>query len=607
MARIIPSLDDLGVLQHPLNDGEWRVLNVLGQLGDDWIVFVQPRVGLDQPDFVVAHYDYGVVAVEVKGWRPGGYRQRRDCVIEANRSGEWIPTTEAPLTQAARYRDALFSRFFADASTTSSDFGSVRGIVVFTGHSTAEAREMLKNTRNAAERYIGVWGLAELQRNLATGLGGTKPRSIPARNIDRIRRELAEPEFISDQRRPLKLSVAARNVATNPSNARIRRVRGTAGCGKSLGLAARAAQLSKEGKDVLVLTFNSTLPHYLHDLAARRCAEITADVNRITFTHFHAFCNRICDNSRLAGHEPGSGRLPGISHAEDEIVGRAIDAYRAGFGLQYDAVLVDEGQDFNVGWWNFLRTQVVRPDGEMLLVADPTQDVYEQRAWTDEDVMKGAGFRGPWTDLTGSYRMPADLIPVVAEFAERYVFGERIDPVVPDDPDEVAEFHAPTLRRWINSPTGSPIGAALGHEVVRLLAEHADLHPWDVVFLAPSHQVGLQAVEVVQAAGHEVQHMFAVERAEQRTLKDRFWGQAPGVKGCTVQSFKGWEARAVVLGITKQRESRRLAYVGMTRVKGDPQQRRAFLSVVNFDRSLDAFQSRFMSGAVEAGVLSGRR
>ena len=45
----------------------------------------------------------------------------------------------------------------------------------------------------------------------------------------------------------------------------------------------------------------------------------------------------------------------------------------------------------------------------MLLVADPTQDVYDKRAWTDEEQMLGAGFSGPWTELHGSYRLPSDL------------------------------------------------------------------------------------------------------------------------------------------------------------------------------------------------------
>jgi hypothetical protein len=43
-----------------------------------------------------------------------------------------------------------------------------------------------------------------------------------------------------------------------------------------------------------------------------------------------------------------------------------VEAYRLGFGPRFDAVLVDEGQDFSLKWWNFLRLGVCRPDGELI-------------------------------------------------------------------------------------------------------------------------------------------------------------------------------------------------------------------------------------------------
>ncbi len=82
-------------------------------------------------------------------------------------------------------------------------------------------------------------------------------------------------------------------------------------------------------------------------------------------------------------------------------------------------MLIDEGQDFTLDWWNMLRHHVVAEDGEMLLVADPTQDVYDKQAWTDEERMLGAGFSGPWTELNGSYRLPSDLVPMANAFAAR--------------------------------------------------------------------------------------------------------------------------------------------------------------------------------------------
>ena len=50
----------------------------------------------------------------------------------------------------------------------------------------------------------------------------------------------------------------------------------------------------------------------------------------------------------------------------------------------YDAILVDEGQDYTLKWWNSLQ-KALKPGGEMLLVADKTQNLYErEQSWTDQ-------------------------------------------------------------------------------------------------------------------------------------------------------------------------------------------------------------------------------
>lgn len=599
MAQVFPGVEELDHLPEPLNVGERQVLDALMQLDNGWLIYVQPRLGLDQPDFVVLHPDYGVTAVEVKDWSLGIYRQADNGVIEVNKQGGWRQTSEAPRYQAHRYRDSIFSHFFADTNTSFRDFSIVRAIVVMVRHTTVEAQALLRIPRIASsETRIAVWGGEDVFRDPVKALTGYKsprPMLISKTSLDRLRRHLAEPEAISDQRLPLSLSAAAQNIDRNPNGARIRRVRGAAGSGKSLGLAARAARLASEDKDVLVVTFNSTLPHYLQDLAARRCRELGASLQRITFTHLHGLCSRVCDDGRLAGFEAVSSTLPGMSEPFDEVVDRALDAYSHGHGLQFDAVLVDEGQDFSLMWWNFLRQYVCKPDGEMLLVADPTQDVYDKRAWTDDERMLGAGFSGPWTEVRGSYRMPPDLIPVIADFARNHVDGLSVDPQVPFDHPQQAGSYEATVRRWVNMPPGAVLGQKLGEEVVRLLRKHPDLAPSDVVFLAPSHVSGLEAVRVIKAAGFDVQHVFAANQRDRRNLKDRFWGAAPGVKGCTVHSFKGWESRAVVLTVSAHPDSHRLAYVGLTRVKGDPRHRSAYVTVLNSDRRLENFGSHFMA------------
>ena len=600
MARVFPPVAELDFLSTPLNVGERQILDALMGLDDGWNIYVQPRLGMDQPDFVVLHPDFGVTAIEVKDWSLGMYRQAPSGMIEVCCNDGWRPTSEAPRFQAHRYRNTLFERFFAEPGQTVRDFSIVRAIVVMVRYTTVEARALLARPQMEAssEKWIPAWGGEDVVRSpleVVTGRCSPRTMAIPSGCIDRLRRHLAEPESSSDQRLPLSLSPAAVNIDKNPSSARIRRVKGSAGSGKSLGLTARAARLAAEGKDVLVLTFNSTLPHYLHDLAARRCRELDADIRQITFTHFHELCRRAIDDSKLAGFVPMSKSLPGIVGDYEDRVDRAIDVYAHGHGQQFDAVLVDEGQDFSLKWWNFLRLSVCRPDGEMLLVADPTQDVYGKHSWTDEAQMIGAGFSGPWTETRGSYRMPPDLIPVVADFAAKHVHGMNVEPTVPSDHPQKLGRYEPTVRKWVNAPTGEALGQRLGAEVVRLLNENPDLAPSDVVFLARSHQDGIHAVKVIADAGFEIQHLFALDEGDKRRRKDRFLAVAPGVKGCTVHSFKGWESRAVVLTVSRGDDSHRLAYVSMTRVKGDPHHRSAYVTVVNSDRQLDSFQHEFMA------------
>ena len=74
MAQLHPRLDELHVLPVPLNEGERQMLEALARLDDDWLVFVQPCLGLDRPDFIVVHPEFGVTVVEVKDWSVGGYR-----------------------------------------------------------------------------------------------------------------------------------------------------------------------------------------------------------------------------------------------------------------------------------------------------------------------------------------------------------------------------------------------------------------------------------------------------------------------------------------------------------------------------------------------------
>src|SRR5690606_35703823 len=117
----------------------------------------------------------------------------------------------------------------------------------------------------------------------------------------------------------------------------------------------------------------------------------------------------------IVAEEPGRGTWP------VKIVAKTVDVFRAGFESRFDAVLVDEGQDFTVAWWNLLRDWVVHPDGEMLLATDPSVDLYGKQTWADPATLEAGGFSDPWIEMSNSYRMAPELTEATNRFALAFV------------------------------------------------------------------------------------------------------------------------------------------------------------------------------------------
>ena len=132
------------------------------------------------------------------------------------------------------------------------------------------------------------------------------------------------------------------------------------------------------------------------ELAEQQAKTPKAIREQVEFRHFHGWCKHICT---LAGCENDYFQL-WRRFPEDAV----LDEHMAKLVLQiyedpsvrdilpvYDAILVDEGQDYNKDWWQTLQA-AVKPDGEMLLVADKTQNIYgKDLTWLDGS-LRGTGF-----------------------------------------------------------------------------------------------------------------------------------------------------------------------------------------------------------------------
>ena len=142
------------------------------------------------------------------------------------------------------------------------------------------------------------------------------------------------------------------------------RVRGTAGCGKSIVASQFAESAVAAGKRVLLVCFN-------RPLAERIKMSVPRDAHVNTF---YGFMDRFLISR---GHKLAYERIGERSFWEDvqeRVIGEAI-----GPEWKFDALIVDEGQDFEPQWSEILRL-FLKPDSDLLWLEDLDQSIRPDRA-----------------------------------------------------------------------------------------------------------------------------------------------------------------------------------------------------------------------------------
>jgi hypothetical protein len=406
-----------------------------------------------------------------------------------------------------------------------------------------------------------------------------------------LRNWLIEPDFSAEQRDPLSFDAAQRTLVESRTASGYRRVRGPAGAGKSQVIAARAAKLAAEEKEILVVTYNITLLHYLRDLCARVPG---ARPNRITWLNFHNFCKRLAktimpEEYDVIWHDHFGEHADAFLEVPRALLRRVENGIE--LPDRYDAIFVDEGQDFRPEWWSLLR-KACRQGGEMILVADATQDVYGTASrWTDQ-AMIGAGFSGTWAELPTSHRLPAPLADVARTFAEEFLpEQQRILPV--SDQGELPGLF-PCQLRWVQTRQNHSVEACV-REMLRLIRQDdkGDRSMADLTILTDNNPDGLEIVKklIVEFKIKTVDTFDgnAGRGGESRRKKLAFRKGDARVKVTTLHSFKGWESRLLVIHIARAKSVRDLSviYTGLTRLKTHASG--SFLTVVCSEARLARF------------------
>lgn len=327
-------------------------------------------------------------------------------------------------------------------------------------------------------------------------------------------------------------------------------ISGGAGTGKTLIAVEKARQLAETAPNVLLLCYNRPLADVL--------AAGLADQPRITVLTFHQLCERRIAAARAAkgidllksAQEayPGSGN----KHLFDVQMPYALALSNEILDEKYDALVVDEAQDFSDDYW-FAVEELLRDAGEgpLYIFIDENQALYRRHA--------NLPVKDQPYHLTANCRNTAPIHR--AGYA--YYAGAAIDE--PDLPGQDVS------RVPVEGDTGQ--AEALVRAVKDLLAD--GLRPEDItVLLAKRPKATLHTL--IRAHRLPAGIAWSIESP----------GQPRAVFVETVARFKGLEAPAVILWLgdeTVTANEWEVVYVGTTRAK-------SILYVVGSTRALSALK-----------------
>ena len=599
MNRIIsPPKSDWDKLRQPLEKGERKFIEYLDDnLHMNWEIYIQPHLNGLCPDVVILNPNIGIGVFEVKNWnfKAMNYLLQEDkygmTQLQAiNNSGIKFQYCPNPVDKLLQYKKEIINLY-----SFGLNFQKYGSLVVNVGlvlpSSTKEEAEKLFlpifKSRNqkvfnlideGAENYnnciITKESLSEnINFVLPSGITRFSSQFMNKIIANQLRIWLIEPESNIEQRTPINYNTKQLDYVHSRTKSGYRRIRGSAGSGKSVVLVGRAVKLMEERKRVLVVNFNITMLNYLQDLAVR----INPQARRkITWLNFHNLGGRLCGDAGLNQEmaklfEESTGFPDNDQYCllVNEAINRFSDDYK---DHKYDAILVDEGQDFSLEWWNILR-RLLTNNGEMLLVADSTQDIYEQATlWTDES-MQGAGFRGEWVELEGTYRLPNELIPLVVNFSDTFLPKDMVN--TPIKTQMEISFNK-TYLGWeqVNSLSSNIIENII-LSIRNFLIDKQELSMNDISILVQDKSLGKDVCGVLDKIGIRHINIFSFDKdsetsiKEERARKMAFYKGDTRIKVCTIHSFKGWESKAILLFLNKAEEVHdySLIYTGLTRLK----------------------------------------
>ena len=390
MARMIPNFDT-SQLEHGSEAPVYEALR--DHLHNDFVVLHSfpwlrrwrkyGALAEGEADFVVLHPRHGLLVLEVKGGQDIRYEGGRWFRRSAHGPREF----QDPFRQAQRNMHALLNIVEQRSGNRIKTGDFVYGYAVVFPHvdyggtppphadsAIVLSRRHLPFMEQAIKTAFRAWGRGsrELRRDKYATLlyDCLMPKFKIVRRIGPDIASASEILFeLTQQQAQVFEGLYAQDRVL---------VEGVAGSGKTFLALERALTFARAGKRTLFVCYNSALAAWL-----RR--QVKADPRTrkyrsyLTVQNFHSLAKELAVKAGVRFRPAQGGQLtPKFWDEEvpDLLEQAALDHDVRGIEVRYDALVVDEAQDFSLGWWYALMQSLLREeDSPVYAFMDPNQSL----------------------------------------------------------------------------------------------------------------------------------------------------------------------------------------------------------------------------------------
>lgn len=417
MATMIPS--DIEIFT---TEGEkifHRFLHAVAKPDQKYLCWYLPDINGREPDFLLYSEDVGLIIFEVKDWRLDQIVSADSQFFTLSIAGK-AEKRQNPLHQARDYFHWVMDKIKEDAVLISKEpyaHGNVKipvncGIVFPNINKYEYAQKGLGKI--IPTEMIFFWDDLHPQSPLCSDLTGhcflevmkrmfsprfefritgrelehLKQLIFPVVRIDLPLRSAATQQIVNAQR--LKLLDHHQESIARQYDCGHRIITGPSGSGKTLILIHRAVLLKLYNpaiNNILFVCYNITLVNYIRRLLSDK--QVPLGKNGVEVVHFFQLCSMIT-GEKIAYEKEDQDyyRL---------VIQEALDKAPA-HPMKYDAILVDEGQDFSDDMFRIVMALLNPKTNHLAIALDDNQNIYDRRrSWKDLGIQaRGRIHRVSW-------------------------------------------------------------------------------------------------------------------------------------------------------------------------------------------------------------------